>query len=75
MTDVKIRPGLYIIYWKEGGSSLASVGMLHDGTRWFAPSNWTGDGSMQVSTEWDLVWKVERVNALKGVDWVPDPGT
>ncbi len=32
--------GVYIIYWKMeegGGSSLASVGGLHNGDRWLAP--------------------------------------
>ena len=33
--------GLYEIFWKEGGSSLAAIGSLYDGTRWIAPINWT----------------------------------
>lgn len=33
--------GLYEIFWKDGGSSLASVGNLHEGVRWIAPINWT----------------------------------
>jgi len=37
----KIPFGLYEIFWKSGGSSLASVGNMHDGVRWIAPSNWT----------------------------------
>ena len=32
--------GLYRIYWKSGGYSLASVGYTYNGTRWIAPSNW-----------------------------------
>jgi hypothetical protein len=38
--------GLYEIFWKSGGSSLASVGNLHDGTRWIAPINWTAANSV-----------------------------
>ncbi len=36
------KHGLYKIYWFSGGSSLAAIGSLHDGTRWIAPCNWTG---------------------------------
>ena len=32
--------GLYRLYWKEGGSSLASVGQNANGDLWFAPTNW-----------------------------------
>lgn len=38
--------GLYEIFWKSGGSSLASVGNLSDGVRWIAPVNWTGQRSI-----------------------------
>ena len=33
--------GLYRIFWHSGGSSVAAVGSLYDGTRWVAPTNWT----------------------------------
>lgn len=36
----KLQPGLYEIFWKEGGSSLAAVGQNEGGSRWFAPVNW-----------------------------------
>lgn len=41
----KIPFGLYEIFWKSGGSSLASVGNMHDGVRWIAPINWTSSDS------------------------------
>ena len=41
----KIPFGLYEIFWKSGGSSLASVGNMHDGVRWIAPINWTSADS------------------------------
>lgn len=40
--DIKDCPyGLYEIFWKSGGSSIASVGGMYDGARWIAPTNWT----------------------------------
>lgn len=32
--------GLYKIFWKSGGFSLAAVGYDSAGNRWFAPTNW-----------------------------------
>jgi len=29
--------GIYRIYWKSGGSSLAAIGMDREGDRWLAP--------------------------------------
>lgn len=41
----KLTQGLYIIYWRGGKKSLASVGLTRDGSRWMAPCNWTGDNT------------------------------
>lgn len=35
-----LRHGLYILNWRDGGSSLASVGSDSAGNRWYAPTNW-----------------------------------
>jgi len=35
-----VEHGLYRIHWKDGGTSLASVGSDASGRRWFAPTNW-----------------------------------
>jgi hypothetical protein len=52
--EVKKLPlGLYEIFWKSGGSSLASVGMIENGDRWLAPTNWTHTSEDQA--EWDGV--------------------
>lgn len=55
--EAKALPhGIYNLFWKTGGSSVAAVGMLYDGRRWFAPINWTSkepDGI--ASTSWRLV--------------------
>lgn len=32
--------GLFKVYWKSGGYSLASIGSLPSGERWIAPTNW-----------------------------------
>ena len=41
---LKCSLGLYKVYWKSGGSSLASIGQMYNGDRWIAPCNWTADG-------------------------------
>ena len=35
-----IKCGIYIIYWKNGGTSVAAIGMMKDGSRWISPTNW-----------------------------------
>jgi len=52
-----LETGLYRIWWLDGGSSLAAVGIRSCGTKWFAPTNWvSGD-----SSDWS---SVERVTKL-----------
>lgn len=68
MTDEEARfldCGLYRLHWVSGGPSLAAVGQLHDGRRWFAPVNWTADASDGVAlSAWQLVARAERLAAL-----------
>lgn len=43
MTDGEFQAlplGLYRVYWRSGGSSLAAIGMSASGGRWLAPCNW-----------------------------------
>lgn len=63
-----LQPGLYRIYWKSGGHSLASVGILHDGSRWYAPCNWTSDPRMKVvcDNDWSFVERVQRIELPEG---------
>lgn len=49
--------GIYRIFWRDGGSSVASVGSAADGTRWFMPSNWISGPS----TDWTLVESVKLI--------------
>lgn len=61
----KLPHGLYRLRWKEGGSSLASVGSTYDGTRWFAPCNWTAasrDNPLIASTKWRMVDSVTTIS-------------
>ncbi len=57
----KLKNGVYRIHWFEGGSSVASVGRLHDGRVWMAPANWVAKRPDGVATEkhWHQVAKVE----------------
>lgn len=59
-----IKPGLYRVFWKTGGSSLAAVGMTADGGRWLAPTNWLAPTTDQ--RHWE-----EDVDRLEAID-VPD---
>lgn len=64
--DVKqLEPGLYRIYWRDGGSSLASVGMEADGARWLAPTNWVVPAtSSQAKKNWQKVVRVEKLMGI-----------
>jgi hypothetical protein len=54
--------GLYHLFWKAGGCSAAAVGTLHDGRRWFAPTNWTSKETAGIaSTAWRLVDHTARI--------------
>jgi hypothetical protein len=58
----KFGHGVFRIFWKSGGSSLAAVGSLHDGTPWFAPSNWTSEVAGGIaSTDWRKVEDIQRL--------------
>ena len=66
----KLKLGVYRFHWKSGGTSVAVVGHLHDGERWFACSNWTAENPtnedvtglvMYGSKWWSEVRKVELI--------------
>jgi hypothetical protein len=55
--------GLYRVQWKEGGESLAAVGMNEKGERWIAPTNWIRAGML--STEgWGAVERLFPIKPL-----------
>ena len=56
--------GLYLVYWKSGGQSLAAVGSMSDGTRWLAPCNWIIPTTIETVEEaWKLVKSMTLVCA------------
>jgi hypothetical protein len=58
----KLDHGLYYLYWKSGGFSLAAVGSLHSGDRWYAATNWTNVSTTGIaSTNWKMVEKVSPI--------------
>lgn len=61
------RSGLYRVFWKSGGSSLAAIGILSNGDRWIAPTNWVTPGTMASDGEWGDVKRLEPIDA-DGID-------
>lgn len=58
----KLPLGVYRVFWNDGGSSVAAIGQLHDGTRWLAPANWTASALPGVVVCSPLWWRrVDRV--------------
>ena len=59
--EVKELPlGLYRIYWKSEGSSLAAVGNTSEGKRWIAPCNWV---NVPTTTHWRSVERAVLIEA------------
>lgn len=57
-----LNHGLYKLFWKSGGNSLASIGSLCDGTKWFAPCNWTSETEDGIaSCDWNKIEKVIKI--------------
>jgi hypothetical protein len=50
----KLKHGLYVLHWEEGGHSLAAVGSDDAGQRWFAPINWISG----ICFDWTVVASV-----------------
>ena len=66
----KLPHGVYEVFWKSGGSSLAAVGSLHNGDRWLAPCNWTHGYTITFdSSHWK---QVERVKLIKANNYEKD---
>lgn len=69
----KLDHGLYKIYWKDGSCSMASVGSLHSGKRWFAPTNWTSKDHNIASSCWNKVKDVKCIMSNAGFDREEEP--
>ena len=44
-----LRLGIYRLHWKSGGTSVASVGMIENGDKWMAPTNWVRPSENQLN--------------------------
>ena len=63
----KLVNGVYRVFWKDGGASVAAIGRLYDGDVWMAPCNWTHpipDGIASTS-HWT---KADRVVLIEAAD-------
>ncbi|KFL31720.1 hypothetical protein JP75_06505 [Devosia riboflavina] len=58
-----VDPGLYRVHWKSGGTSLAAIGMMSDGNRWIAPTNWLRPCEMPSAGEWAEIDRIEKIEA------------
>lgn len=72
MTTKQVRSlaiGVYRIYWKSGGHSLAAVGQLGDGRKWLAPCNWTSDNYFSPvvasAQKWKEVLRAEPIRSVR----------
>lgn len=57
----KLKFGVYRVWWKSGGNSVASIGFFADGTRWFSPSNWINKDKANLE-EWSI--KIRKMTFL-----------
>lgn len=64
----ELKPGLYRVHWVSGGSSLAAIGVLPNGDKWLAPTNWVRPSEEPV---WCTIRLVERIET----DGAPPPAT
>lgn len=66
MQQEKVKPGVYRVFWKSGGSSLASIGMTEDGERWIAPINWVVPAVKTAGSPKQSAWgDVDRLQAIE----------
>lgn len=61
-----LKPGIYEVFWKSGGTSLAAIGNdggPDGGENWIAPTNWTTPSwpSGGYRTMWEKILKVKRI--------------
>lgn len=67
----QVKPGLYRVFWKSGGSSLASVGITADGGKWLAPTNWVSPTTDQ--SAWEDIDRLQAIDyriKIKAGDFV-----
>lgn len=57
----KLTNGVYRVFWKSGGCSVAAIGRNVAGGAWLAPANWVSVDS--TGRHWRLVDRVELIAA------------
>jgi hypothetical protein len=66
MTGAEVRhlpTGVYRVFWKGGGTSVAAMGQLYDGRKWLVPANWTSESPAKIATthHWRLIERLELI--------------
>lgn len=61
---INCNSGLYRVYWADGGSSLAAIGSLYDGTRWLAPTNWVTGSKTETNPTTTLEKYIDNIKAI-----------
>lgn len=56
--------GLYEVFWRSGGSSIASIGNMHNGVRWIAPTNWTSNNDPTGRLDDEMINRIDRIVLL-----------
>lgn len=58
-----LNAGLYRIWWKDGGNSLASIGICGNGDKWVAPINW-----ILPCVNFEKYWRqVRKITLIRGL--------
>lgn len=61
----KLPHGIYKIYWKSGGSSLASIGYDRFGKKWMAPCNWINMDKTYIEDRIEEILKFKLIKESK----------
>ena len=71
-----LKPGIYRVFWRDGGASIAAVGVGSNGDNWIAPTNWIEPVTSKLANHpehpehwsWKTVKRVEFVTNDAGED-------
>ena len=60
--DPVLQPGIYRIYWNDGGMSVAAIGVDEFGKNWVAPTNWLRPFHQANQYKlWEGIYRVELI--------------
>jgi hypothetical protein len=66
-----LQHGAYRVYWKSGGSSVATIGSTYDGGRWIACANWINPATWEQDVK-NAVRSISSVSLIEPVDYKND---